>query len=406
MLKPFISYVLLLLATLAPTISFALELPIPVRLKSLINNRCASGFKLSHSSKIITASHFVKSVCNPFKCPQIEVVGDNFRKVNELTIRRDLASFDLSLLEGKNLEDLAKPKEVELSSQLTLYSYPNCKDLIVKKGEQIPHNEPGFLATSIIGDYGSSGGVFVQNGEVIGVALHFKSIFSSALGGANHKALQLLLEDDEAVSHHQEAELLTQTLNDYVVPTHGLLRVRRGLNFRSQVEDFLYRSRGEAFFPLFSLPPYYQLQKILAKRPLDSLSALQLTLALGASFEKFGPSSGFLQVLPKKSFSAVINLMVNHPVYKEQLLNFIERAFVAKYLGSELTESAWLLVIIALLTLWGLSVGYVFGFLREEFIVKRIWITFLVGVPFWPLSFVIFLLKRKKFCHTKRLSKT
>lgn len=378
---------------------------------------CGTAFLLE-DGRIVTNAHITRAVCEFGQCDSaklffaksVEQPPNNEIKLKSLKLLKEIPSLDLALLaptfeteiKGQvSVLDLATPKIGERSF---VVGYPLCEKLGVSEGVITAIEDHTFLTSATINKGNSGSPILSANGKLQGVITQSGSIseglYGLLLGGAHSgrgisaQSLSVLLSADDEVALHSEVELALKFYNDSLQQLSGISRVIPGLSFSVMVEGIMSRllvrdDDGLVLKLLMStLDDFPQIK--IPNTPLYEDSEL---LALAYALET---PADFLQPRPtKESFLAALSAAGRTPQHVakmgELFLSFEQRGYMGLYPNCILLALGF----VALILLWALSLGFTFARAGGGWI-RRVFVTVIVAIPLWPLSFLIFLICNRR----------
>ncbi len=390
---------------------------------------CATGF-LIDDGKIITNYHVAGVVCPFGKCRGLRIQKSTrlgSPPVEELryekaTLTRRATALDIAMIEVTPALRFAQPAPLKTAplpapgTTLHATGYPACKVLQRSTG-QLTGADPMHALTSIPGAFGSSGSpVFLDDGSLVGVVAQASSL-SDALSYyllKNSFPLRIIRADvisdmlskNEADLFRSEVSILNAYYREAVMPNESYLRMMPGYQFlaaagglRSQV---LLSPSLTQYAPQFlwfdefldSLP---QIPKA-GEKDLSTFYAVERLLT-GVNIELNGPHQSLFRLVKPDELQAALSAAGRPEAHVEEIVDMVRHAQNRNFRGVQIQLILYCAALVSVLTilaaLWGASTLYVFRAGSGGLIV-RAFKAACVAVLLWPVSFVVYLLARRR----------
>ena len=383
---------------------------------------CATA-SLIGEGKLLTNYHVAEGVCPYGDCKGLRVQRSNrfgMQPVEELKLQKAVmtrasVALDLAIIEispaPKGITPLAlgATQELAAGAALTAVGFPACARLQQSSGA-VTGLDQIHITTSLQGLYGSSGSpVFDQSGAVAAVVVQASSLGDAASAYLRGKPFPLravrashvsdILLKPEGDAFRSEVRLLNTYYASEVLPKAGLDRLMPSMQFLTAAEGLRARlmktSAAPAAAPLFMwFDAYLDGLPQLPKAP-DKDDIERLLTAV--NIEMNGPNQGLLSRVAPGELREALKSSGHTDAQIAALLAMVEAALRADFPGIQIEFVKYgacaALALAALAALWGLSLGVVFCRSRGGFLL-RLFKTLLVGLLFWPLSFLLFLSRR------------
>lgn len=403
-----------------------------VLLSSPDRRACASGF-ISSDGHLVTNAHVTALLCPFDDCSQVKVRRADALgappgvelKIDSLSIEKTSQALDLAILAPRWKDETRKllepsilkiPAESSIRTQLgqevfTL-GFPRCHTLELTAGKVTDDTAVSFTA-SAAGAHGSSGspvvdesfsllGVVSQSSTLLGAlgSIFFHTNFSTKASKAYF--LNSLAALDEIAMAQLTAERLLAFYRDNLRNLPGSRRLVASLGFLGMAEGFKKQSLPKAVLaPLSPLLGAFEeyissTPKILnGARPQSGTAAASAArLMVAYNLESRGVRQNILQPLDLESFNIALRAQVSDRKLIDEIVDMVSTAAASGYPGTEF-YLIWIGIAGALTCLfffgiWAYTLGIVFAEARGNF-VWRVLVSILVGLLFWPLSYIIFL---------------
>ena len=300
------------------------------------------------------------------------------------------------------------PDEPQPNEELFALGYPRCQRLELTAGTLATPYPLGWYS-SIKGTPGMSGApVFTGSGLLVGTirgATSLRAMLSNTLLGSEFpsqvmrsrqpSAWSALPERDGLAASVERATLLQRHA---IRSSSGHQRLWMSLEFQEMVNAIARRAartaatQPEVFrFVATGDPPTPPFPAS------DKLGQAINNLVLRSQLESWGLHAGWLTPLGPEEVKA-LSAGPNSP-YASAIEEFRERPFP----GSAIMQTTFILSCGALaagvITLWGMSIGFVIGRMHHRSALWRGWVALLIALGAWPLSFFIFLWRMRRSDH-------
>jgi Trypsin-like peptidase domain len=375
---------------------------------------CASAVHIG-SSVYLTSLHFVDSVCRGEQCHKMKILNAS-STVND-TLSREvvpllrLPAYDLAFVHSnrgsappplKELVDtnIQMPRQ---GQKIYVRSYPSCQEM--KESQGIVEAE-GILSfvTSAQGAKGSSGGgIFTGDGQLVGIvteSVSFASALAGSVFGTSFSLRGAPLADiiksltssqytlpQEAVIALQESRLSDWYLSE-VLSLRGYARYFQGSRFIDRTQRLFSERDTTSSLSVFThAKPEWSFH--LSSTP-SSSSAL---LAILSNGERLGPSL----LESTTGYASIRKFLDPEGTARSEgaLAQLRYRGYVGSSVMSLSISISILIGVTILATLWAFTLGLTWGWCNAHHFLYKVWMTGVVALGFWPLSFFIFLLKYK-----------
>ena len=373
---------------------------------------CATGIAFP-SGTILTNAHVSRSVCRFGDCSLITRVSDEgeneifpTRKHRTLTLIRELPSVDIATLSistvGQHEPTPFSPPQI--GEEIVIRGFPHCADFSESRGRITSITEP-FFETDAPVSKGSSGSMVLGlDGQLRGVVTSVSSV-PSAIGatllGTEGNATAISwssINEILSLGDYQMLEWeLRMALSYYdkaVFPESGTRRWMRTLRFLTLVDGIAGHAAtadngGDVVRPLLwsstedvsfvSAPP----------TPHTPLGLLAEELAFTFLWEYGGPRGVTLSTDPVDLIETLRTQQQRTGPEIEVLRRRAEEVSAQQFPGFVLQSIMYGLVLVGIASSWVLSLGFVLG--RSNPFSRAILHSVLVGLLFWPLSFLVYL---------------
>jgi hypothetical protein len=151
--------------------------------------------------------------------------------------------------------------------------------------------------------------------------------------------------------------------------------------------------------PQSTPPPYTELSSSALKINESDIDFLIRDLILRTQLESNGLNSGWFKPLTDWQINQIIGVSQSGEVDADRKAlfdSFKENGFHGSSLMLLTTSIFFGSIFLALISIWALSLGYVFGRLHYNSFGRRLLITLFVALGGWPISFGVFLFKNRR----------
>lgn len=397
-----------------------------VQLSSDRSRSCGSGFLLANGD-IVTSRHVAEGVCPLYNCGSLSVRragsagGPAIEEIKSDTayVKWSEPLLDLAVISKQNapfpagaFSEWAAAKEAQKVWSL---GFSRCKTLELRSGSVSSLN-PLWTMTTVKGTYGNSGSpLFDADYKIVGVideALSVSQAVRARLIG-EYFALRAVRGDvlfaaaglhDEHPSLASQVQIVENFYSEVVIRASGQERLYAALDFMRIMDGMRDPAvTANSALDQASLGLIAQ----LGSYPASSIAFAQLRLSdLGSSIERLTLAynleyKGLNRSLGKKIAGAeLVSLLsgTSDEARVKGLKSIISDFEASGFPGVQQTlinyAIFWLPIAVASLIIWALSVAHVW-FSTCAGVAKRLFVCAIVGIVFWPLSYIVFLFTRR-----------
>jgi len=338
----------------------------------------------------------------------------------DVVVEQRLTAFDLAVLSvkpgnGPLPVSLFKAGPPSQSVQkISVLGFPVCGSLGLSEG-LVREETPMSYQTTALGNYGSSGSpVFTDDYTIVGVVKQAGSIsgalsatvFGTAftLKAVNGDVLSQIVGKDEAGVIAAQAKLLEREYREHIVNLNGIDRILFGLEMYTNTDNLKNQIRlsplASKYATIFMPLGDYPLRAVLPRIETDDLGAALRRLIFMSNLEYKGYYGAALAPLNPEAISPSLVRAGYSTAEADDFAKLAINLIAQNYPGSMMSIAFdcvyFVLLSWLLLLCFSFSIGYVFARERGASFGKRFLAISLVAILFWPVSFLVYLVRRAR----------